>query len=92
MDRQTQTEMARRRRSRPENNGYEKMKAHSKKQNGMGQHHKGGESPARAVKPQQETILLHRCKYDVKLSTLFILPTPNTIILTNYGCNIYHMN
>jgi hypothetical protein len=59
-DRQTQTEVADdvECRIRLENSGYKKMEAHSKRQNRMGRHRKGGKSPARAVKPEKKKLVL----------------------------------
>jgi hypothetical protein len=68
-DRQTQTEVARWRRSRLEENVYKNMEAHSKIQNGIGRHRKGGKGSARAVEPDSSILasFVHTVKYLLSL-------------------------
>jgi hypothetical protein len=79
-DRQAQTKVARWCRSRIEYNGYKKMEAHSKRQNGMGRDRNIGKSSARAVKPEREN-----CK-------ILLIPvpfTPNHMVQYLYRDNSY---
>jgi hypothetical protein len=43
--------------------GVRRRESHSKRQNGMGRHCKGGKSPARSVKPESSFVITSNAQY-----------------------------